>query len=108
MKITGIKHIASYLGMTANNLSYHMRQGNIKLRRKGYYYWSTSGYLDQWKVFPYTGSELRAARIRQGLSQIEVAEQLRVSSVTVGYWESDTNWPTRKRWAKLFKILKLR
>jgi HTH-type transcriptional regulator, cell division transcriptional repressor len=56
---------------------------------------------------PSFGRHLRDARIKRGLSVIEVAEQVGVSVATVYAWETDRGRPRDANLSALCKVLKL-
>lgn len=54
-----------------------------------------------------TGDIIRKARIRNGLTQVELAHQLNVKQGTVGCWEIGRTLPRPKSMVKLCEILKI-
>lgn len=48
-----------------------------------------------------TGEEMKALRLSQGLTQLDVADHLMVSPNAVSLWESGATFPTHDKWAKL-------
>jgi DNA-binding XRE family transcriptional regulator len=50
---------------------------------------------------------LRDARIKRGLSVVEVAEQIGVSTASVYFWETDRVRPRDRNLSALCKVLKL-
>jgi transcriptional regulator with XRE-family HTH domain len=56
---------------------------------------------------PSFGKHLRDARIKRGLSVIEVARQAGVSAVSIYFWENDRVRPRDANLSALCKVLKL-
>jgi transcriptional regulator with XRE-family HTH domain len=56
---------------------------------------------------PSFGRHLRDARIKRGLTVIEVAEKVGVSTVSVYIWETDRSRPRDANLSALCKLLKL-
>jgi transcriptional regulator with XRE-family HTH domain len=56
---------------------------------------------------PSLSRHLRDARIKRGLSVVEVAEQVGVSTVSVYLWETDRSRPRDTNLSALCKVLKL-
>jgi transcriptional regulator with XRE-family HTH domain len=56
---------------------------------------------------PSFGKHLRDARIKRGLTVIEVAEQVGVSAVSIYLWENDRVRPRDANLSALCKVLKL-
>lgn len=50
-------------------------------------------------------NKLRAARERAGLSQAQVAEQLKVSQASVSDWERGVSVPDWTSWVDLMRLL---
>ena len=50
---------------------------------------------------------LRDARVKRGLSVIEVAEQVGVSTASIYFWETDRVRPREANLSALCKVLKL-
>jgi transcriptional regulator with XRE-family HTH domain len=50
---------------------------------------------------------LRDARIKRGLSVVDVAEQVGVSTASIYFWETDHCRPRAKNLSALCKVLKL-
>jgi transcriptional regulator with XRE-family HTH domain len=56
---------------------------------------------------PSLSRHLRDARIKRGLSVVEVAEQIGVSTASVYFWETDRVRPRDRNLNALCKVLKL-
>jgi transcriptional regulator with XRE-family HTH domain len=56
---------------------------------------------------PSFGKHLRDARIKRGLSAVEVAEQVGVSLAGIYFWERDHCRPRDENLSALCKVLKL-
>jgi DNA-binding XRE family transcriptional regulator len=56
---------------------------------------------------PSFGRHLRDARIKRGLSVVEVAEQVGVSTASIYFWETDRVRPRDANLSALCKVLKL-
>jgi transcriptional regulator with XRE-family HTH domain len=56
---------------------------------------------------PSFGKHLRDARTKRGLSVVEVAEQVGVSTASIYFWETDRVRPRAANLSSLCKVLKL-
>jgi len=56
---------------------------------------------------PNLARHLRDARIKRGLSVVEVAEQVGVSTASIYFWETDRVRPRDANLSALCKVLKL-
>ena len=54
-----------------------------------------------------SGSMIRMARLKKGLTQTELARKLNVSQGTVGAWEIGYSFPKPKSMVKLCEVLKI-